>query len=71
MREEFDDYQREEQQRSLLEAELAPGETILWQGAPQGKIRIRSADLLRVFGLFWLGFSLCWELPILLALFSG
>lgn len=71
MREEFDDYQREEQQRSLLEAELAPGEAILWQGAPQGKIRTRSADLLRVFGLFWLGFSLCWELPILLALFSG
>ena len=36
MREEFDDYQREEQQRSLLEAELAPGETILWQGGAPG-----------------------------------
>ena len=71
MREEFDDYQREEQQRSLLEAELAPGETILWQGAPQGRVKVQGAGVLRVFGIFWLGFSLFWELSALSTLFTG
>ena len=71
MREEFDDYQREEQQRSLLEAEMAQGETILWQGAPQGRVKVQGAGVLRVFGLFWLGFSLFWELSALSPLFTG
>ncbi len=67
MLEEFDDYQREEQQRGVLEAELAPGETLIWQGAPRGRIRVRGTWLVRLCGIIWLACWLSAALPLLAA----
>ena len=67
MLEEFEDYQREEQQRGVLEAELAPGETLSWQGAPRGRIRVRGTWLIRLCGIIWLACWLSAALPLLAA----
>ena len=72
MLEEFDDYQREEQQRGVLEAELAPGETLIWQGAPRGRIRVRGTWLVRLCGIIWLVYWLSEALPLLgMVVFKG
>ena len=40
---------------------LAPGETILWQGRPDGALALTAAHLLQgVFGLAFAGFALIW-----------
>lgn len=40
---------------------LQPGETVLWQGQPDGRVRFESRDLPKmIFGLLFAGFALFW-----------
>lgn len=40
---------------------LDKGEKILWQGRPDGRVRVRIGDLFQtVFGVFFLGFAIFW-----------
>ena len=60
MQEEFDRYQQEEEDRRRLEEELAPGETVVWQQSPVRGASAGANFFTRIFGIFWLGFSLFW-----------
>lgn len=60
MQEEFERYRQEEEERGRLAAELAAGETVLWQQAPARGAMAGQNLFGRVFGIFWLGFSLFW-----------
>ena len=44
----------------LLERQLAPGETMLWQGAPQKLHSRMRGPAGRLFGFVWLGFACFW-----------
>ena len=60
MQEEFERYREEEEERSRLLAELAPGETVVWQQSPARGAQAGARAFSWIFGLFWLGFSLFW-----------
>ncbi|MGI3163463.1 aspartate carbamoyltransferase catalytic subunit [Pseudooceanicola sp. 200-1SW] len=48
---------------------LEPGERILWQGRPDGRMSLRQINLFHlIFGLFFAGFALFW---MIMAAFAG
>ena len=71
MRDEMEQYRRQETYRDLIDAELVPGETVIWQQAPEQGARVRGSVITRIFGLFWLAFSLVWEAFALTAASAG
>lgn len=46
--------------RNRINAELQPGERLLWAGQPTPALYARSSRPIMVFGLFFTGFSLFW-----------
>ena len=60
MREEFEAYRQEETEEQMLSAELAPGEQLVWHQRPAQWARVRGAWVGRIFGVFWLAFSIFW-----------
>ena len=71
MRDEMEQYRRQETYRDLIDAELVPGETVIWQQAPEQGARVRGSVITRIFGLFWLAFSLVWDAFALTAASAG
>lgn len=71
MRDEMEAYREQEAYRDLLDTELVPGETVVWQQAPAAGTRIRGAGFTRLFGVFWLAFSLFWEVTALTSAFGA
>lgn len=60
-------YEREQQTRARLEEVLGAGEQLLWSGSPAPGAKFKGSAALRVFGIFWLAFSLFWEAGALTA----
>ncbi|GKI16195.1 hypothetical protein CE91St44_26800 [Oscillospiraceae bacterium] len=58
------------QGEGLLARQLAPGETVIWQGRPQ-RLHGPAGAFGRLFGFVWLGFSCFWELMALTAARHG
>lgn len=71
MQDEMENYRQQEAYRDLIAAELVPGESVVWQQAPAPGARVRGTVFTRIFGLFWLMFSLVWEAVALTASFAG
>ena len=67
MQEEFERYREEEEKRSHLLGELAPGETVVWQQAPARGAMARSNLFGCVFGAIWLSFAIFWFVGALAA----
>ena len=50
------------EQKRLLDAQLAPGEQLLWWGEPRHGIVFRAADAYMIpFGILWTAFAVFWE----------
>lgn len=64
------EYENEQNKRSRLENELAPGEMILWQGSPAPGTKLSGQMFGRIFGVVWLLFALYWESTAIFATFS-
>ncbi len=53
---------------SIIQSELKSGEKLLWNGKPQGGIRLRSSDAFLIpFSLMWGGFAFSWEASVILS----
>jgi hypothetical protein len=52
--------------QNVIQAQLASGERLLWEGRPTQGIVFRAADAFMVpFGLLWGGFAFFWEYSVL------
>ena len=56
------------EQKQLLQSQLAPNEQLIWVGQPRGGIVLKASDAFMIpFSLMWGGFAIFWEASVLTA----
>jgi len=54
-----------DEQIGLIQAQLTPGEKLVWSGRPKEGLRLRREDKYMIpFSLFWCGFAIFWNVMV-------